>query len=284
LVGLRHGVRGTRWSLAATTANIVFFPQSASAVSTTTAQLYSTDPLFITGDVPAAYYDFPDLSTRYITTATGGQVTTTGSDGNVQYRNALSAQIARLSVANEFVTDPGIAALTDLVFSQPTRRYYAAVDYNLSGSSASAVYSTSKGVYTDNNTDLYDRVLCVRRPTGSDLLKIEAYNREEKGLTPTGAVISPGTPTEFKICGEVAVTSINAGNESNPSALSATLARNNIELDSLVDGWIRFNTTLDTADIASTGVSGLPIIGNAHLRAANGAVNYGFTWPHKTTN
>lgn len=262
----------------ATTANIVFFPQSASAVSTTTASLYSTDPLFIAGHVGAAYYDFPDLSTRYITT--GGSVTTTGFNGNVEYRNALSGQIDRASVANEFVTDSAIAAMTDLVFSQPTRRYYAAVNYNPSGSSASAVYSSSTGVYTTNNTTLVDRVLCVRRPTGSNLLDFVAYDREEKTLTPAGAVISPGTPTQFNICGEVAVTSINAGNASNPSALSATLARNNIEL-SLVDGWIRFNTTLDSAD-RGTGVDGLPIIGNAHLRAANGPVNYGFTWPHKT--
>jgi hypothetical protein len=263
-----------RGGTGATTANIVYFPQSGSGVSTTTAGLYSSDPLFIKGDVQAAYYDFPDLSTPYISGATAGV-----------YRNTLASTIARSSVINEFVTSDAIAAQTDLVFSQPLRRYYVAVTY---GATAGVVrvdstgqVSTSGEVYTSNNTALINRVLCVRRPTGSQLLAFAAFDREEQTLTPSGAVISPGTPTQFNICGEVAVTSINAGNASMPSALSATLARNNIELP-FADGWIRFNTALDSVDVAGTGVTGLPIIGNAHLRAANGAVNYGFTWPHKT--
>ncbi len=269
-------------------ANIVYFPQSGSGVSTTTAGLYSSDPLFINGDVQAAYYDFPDLSTVYVN-STG--LSTTGSipgnQANSEYRNLLAQQIARSSVINEFVTSDAIAAQTDLVFSQPLRRYYAAVTY---GATAGVVrvdstgqVSTSGEVYTSNNTALINRVLCVRRPTGSQLLAFAAFDREEQTLTPSGAVISPGTPTQFNICGEVAVTSINAGDNTQPSALSATLARNNIELP-FADGWIRFNTTLDAGDRASTGVTGLPIIGNAHLRAANGAVNYGFTWPHKYNN
>ncbi|WP_052231333.1 hypothetical protein [Tepidimonas taiwanensis] len=265
---------------AATTANIVYFPQSGSGVSTTTAGLYSSDPLFINGDVQAAYYDFPDLSTPYINGVTSAGV----------YRNTLASTIARSSVINEFVTSDAIAAQTDLVFSQPLRRYYAAVTYGATAgvvrvNSVGAVVSTGE-VYTSNNTALINRVLCVRRPTGSQLLAFAAFDREEQTLTPSGAVISPGTPTQFNICGEVAVTSINAGDNTQPSALSATLARNNIELP-FADGWIRFNTTLDPVDQAGTApnvVTGLPIIGNAHLRAANGAVNYGFTWPHKYNN
>lgn len=269
-------------------ANIVYFPQSGSGVSTTTAGLYSSDPLFINGDVQAAYYDFPDLSTVYVN-STGPSITGSipGKQANSEYRNLLAQQIARLSVINEFVTSDAIAAQTDLVFSQPLRRYYAAVTY---GATAGVVrvdstgkVSTSGEVYTSNNTALINRVLCVRRPTGSQLLAFAAFDREEQTLTPSGAVISPGTPTQFNICGEVAVTSINAGDNTQPSALSATLARNNIELP-FADGWIRFNTALDSVDVAGTGVTGLPIIGNAHLRAANGAVNYGFTWPHKYNN
>lgn len=264
--------------VAATTANIVYFPQSGSGVSTTTAGLYSSDPLFINGDVQAAYYDFPDLSTPYI-----NGVATAGA-----YRNALASTIARSSVINEFVTSDAIAAQTDLVFSQPLRRYYAAVTYGATAGvvrvdSSGTVVTTGGEVYTSNNTALINRVLCVRRLTGSQLLAFAAFDREEQTLTPSGAVISPGTPTQFNICGEVAVTSINAGDNTQPSALSATLARNNIELP-FADGWIRFDTRLDAGDQASTGVTGLPIIGNAHLRAANGAVNYGFTWPHKYNN
>lgn len=256
---------------AATTANIVFFPQSASAVSSTTASNWTTDPLFTSGNVGAAYYDFPDLSTPYVT---GGS----GYPDAANQRNMSALALAKTSVANEFVTDTSIDAKTDLVFSQPLRRYYAAVNY---GTTASAVYATSTGVYTPNNTTEINRVLCVKRPTGSNLLSFVAFNREEGTLAPSGAVISPGTPTVFNICGEVAVTSINGqGGVSDPSALGATLARNDINLGSLVDGWIRFNTTLDSVDQVG-GITGLPIIGNGHLRARNGNVNYGFTWSHK---
>lgn len=47
----------------AASANFVFFPQSGSAVSASTASLWTTDPLLTGGMVTAAYYDFPDLST-----------------------------------------------------------------------------------------------------------------------------------------------------------------------------------------------------------------------------
>lgn len=276
--------------LAATTANIVYFPQigTVGGVSTTTASLYTTDPLFTAGHVEAQWYDFPDLSTRYVTTAGSGPVTTTGFSGNAEYRNLLASTIARTSVINEFVTTDTIAAQTDLVFSQPTRRYFAAVKYNGgSGTTAQAVYSTSAGIYTSNNTSVLGRVLCVRQTGGgNEFLTFKAFDREERELQLGGAVVSPGVPQEFNICGEVAVTSINAGDNNQPSALSATLARNNIELP-FADGWIRFNTELDPADrvnVGTTPVTGLPVIGNAHLRAANGAVNYGFTWPHKYNN
>ena len=241
---------------AATTGNFVFFSQSATGVSTTTASSYTADPLLTQGHVAAAEYDFPDLSTPYA----GISVTPDG------YRDAVTAVLAKTSLANEFVTDPVIAAMTDLVMTQPTRRYYAAVNY---GNTATAVYANTPGVYGSGNTRVSDeRVLCVNQNV---VTGFTAYDREEKPLAGESAVISPGVPTQFLLCGEAVVTSINAGNASMPSALRATLARNNIELG-LVDGWIQFN-------FASPG---LPVIGNAHLRAANGAVNYGFTWPHKT--
>ncbi|TSE20197.1 hypothetical protein Talka_01092 [Tepidimonas alkaliphilus] len=263
---------------AATTANFVFFPQSGSGVSSTTASNWSADPLFEKGVVGAAYYDFPDLSTAYLTSTALSVSNLNSYAAAASYRNLVAAALAKTVVANEFVTDSTIDAKTDLVFSQPVRRYYAAVNY---GSTATAVYATSSGVYTSNNTALSNRVLCVRRPTGSSLLSFTAYDREEATLSPSGAVISPGTPTRFDICGEVAVTSINGqGGAADPSALNGKLARNDINLGSLIDGWIEFNTALDTGDRVP-GVTGLPIIGNAHLRARNGSVNYGFTWPHK---
>jgi len=213
--------------------------------------------LLTQGHVDAARYDFPDLSTPYV-----------GTDA-ISYRDRVSNALAKTSLANEFVTDPSIAGMTDLVMTQPTRRYYAAVHYD---DNASIIRNPDDdgGVYNEDNTKLESRVLCVN----DKVVSYTAYNREETEFKREGAVISPSSPKRFWLCGEAAVTSINAGSSTAPSALYGSLTRNNIDLitesTALVDGWIRFNFA-----------PALPVIGNAHLRAANGAVNYGFTWPHK---
>ena len=249
---VRSGAAG-----AATTGNFVFFSQSNDPVNRQTARSYTADPLLTRGHVDAARYDFPDLSTPYV-----------GTDA-ISYRDMVSNALAKTSLANEFVTDPSIAGMTDLVMTQPTRRYYAAVHYD---DNASIIRNPDDdgGVYNEDNTKLESRVLCVN----DKVVSYTAYNREETEFKREGAVISPSSPKRFWLCGEAAVTSINAGSSTAPSALYGSLTRNNIDLitesTALVDGWIRFNFA-----------PALPVIGNAHLRAANGAVNYGFTWPHK---
>jgi hypothetical protein len=63
----------------------------------------------------------------------------------------------------------------------------------------------------------------------------------------------------------------------DPSALGATVARNDITFPvAYTDGWLSFST------LAADGTSGLPILGQAFIRAANGAVNYGIGYAHKT--
>ncbi|OBS31920.1 hypothetical protein A9O67_11420 [Tepidimonas fonticaldi] len=256
-------------------ANLVFFPQIETefGVSATTAGQWTADPLLAGGTVKAQPFDFPDLSTPY--SAAGA---TTANELLVSTRT-----LAKTSVANEFVTSAEIAGATDFVFSQPLRRYYVAVNYmgGTDGKTATQVpLSTSVGVpYGPGLTTVSDRVVClVRSGSQPTFLSYTAFNREEATLSgSTSAVVSPGGPGQtFRLCGEVAVTSINAGSNTAPSALGGTLARNNIELP-YADGWFR----LDTDSNGSTSGGGLPIIGNAHLRAANGPVNYGFTWGHK---
>jgi prolipoprotein diacylglyceryl transferase len=58
----------------------------------------------------------------------------------------------------------------------------------------------------------------------------------------------------------------------------ATVARNDITFKeaAYTDGWMSFST------LAANGTAGLPILGQAFIRAANGAVNYGFGYAHKT--
>jgi len=98
----------------------VFFPQILGDV--TSASNYTADPLITSGVLKAQYYDLPDMSTPY---SANGTNAATQAD-------VSTAAIAVKSVANQYVTDTGIAAVTDILFSQPLRRYSAAVNYKSS--------------------------------------------------------------------------------------------------------------------------------------------------------
>ena len=83
-----------------------------------------------------------------------------------------------------------------------------------------------------------------------------------------------GTPTTLLLCGEANVISINADGVAAPSALAASVARGDISTD-YTSGWASWDL--------GNGAVGVPVVGASFMRAANGAVNYGFAFPHKTT-
>jgi len=259
-------------------ANLVFFPQTDASISAANVTgLLTADPLLNRGLVAAASFDFPDLSTPY---APGN------ANAGVQ-REDTTAALAVAGVANEFVSDDTIAAVTDLLFTQPMRRYYVAANYAATTSSAFVArnaYDATTGAwsagaatvggynnsayadayYTSNQTTVVDRLICLKS------VSFRSWDREET-TTSQQFVISPGVSTTYNICGEAAVTSINNGGVTTGSALNGAVARNNIEVP-YTDGWMSFNL----------GSTGLPVIGASFMRASNGAVNYGFAFPHKT--
>ena len=126
----------------ATTGDIVFWPQLvgtpatvtfSTTASTTGLDLMTADPLFTSGVASIQNYDLPDLSTAYSGTATSAAIQADQS----------TSQLAVTSVANQYTTETGIAAVTDLLFSQPFRRYSVAVNYKATSST-----SSSTGVVT----------------------------------------------------------------------------------------------------------------------------------------
>jgi hypothetical protein len=291
--------------------NTVFWPQKTGAVSTsTTASAIATDlanltadPLLTSGVVAAQYFDLPDLSTKY----------ESYSNAAAQ-ADAITAELAVKAVRNQFVTSDDIAAVTDMLFSQPTRRYHVAVNYTAikddpstggvetgwsplskTGKDALPVYrvtTTTDVVPTGATESVYYNKTNMAFPTGSRTLclnsittpsKDNRFDREE--LTPATAttdfVISPrptAAATTVFVCGEAAVMSINNGGTVTDSALSASVARNDVTFPAgYENGWLSFNT-------AGTGnTSGLPILGASFVRMANGAVNYGVSYGHKTS-
>jgi hypothetical protein len=299
---------GSATALKATAATqVVFWPQKSGPVTTaTTASTIATalanftaDPLLTSGVIAAQNFDLPDMSTVYVPTAAATAVL---------HSNAVTAALAVTSISNQFVTSDDIAAVTDWVFSQPTRRYHVAVNYtavkadttvavnplnNLSktGTAATAIYRDTTDVSTTSTTSSYYTTTNMGFPTGSRTLclkNIDApgrnarFDREE--LTPAAAAstdftISPIIPTSTAtvyICGEAAVLSVNNGGTVTDSALAASVARNDLTFAAgYENGWMRFDSL--------NGTTGLPILGAAFTRMANGAVNYGTSYTHKVT-
>jgi hypothetical protein len=284
---------------------VVFWPQKDGTVDVS-AGTQTADPLLTSGVVAPQNFDLPDMSTVYTTGA--GAVTTAAL-----HADAVTAALAVKSVTNQFVTSDDIAAVTDLLFAQPTRRYHVAVNYTATkddpatgavetgwaplsktGKDALPVYRNTSstavnGLLADspfyNTTNMAfpagSRTLCLNSIDTPS--KDALFDREEKTPTTstTGFVISPRpstTTTKVFVCGEAAVMSINNGGSETDSALSASVARNDVTFAAgFENGWLRFNT-------AGTGnTSGLPILGASFIRMGNGAVNYGASYAHKVT-
>ena len=262
----------------------------ASTVTELFERRATTDPIFVTGVVPIQNFDLPDLSTAYTSvdnaTAVGTALSAAGPA--VNRADNTSALLAVRSISNQYVTGSGVAAVTDFLFSQPTRRYSVAVNYTATatnslnntgtGTVAAAVFrgigntnGAGSAYYTTANVTLAARQACLNSiPTPRFL------NREETPGVDGQFVISPGTFAAFALCGEAAVASINSGGTVLGSALNASVVRNDITFGPGFDaGWTTFNTN-------NTG-NPLPILGAAFSRVANGSVNYGFTFPHKVT-
>lgn len=257
------------------TGNITFWPQKFGTPTNVIAEV-TADPLLRMGSagVEPQFYDLPDLSTPYVSGITAAE----------DQADANTAQLAVTSIKNQFETSEGIAAVSDWLFSQPTRRYHVAVDYNGTGT-AVAVYrdgagtSTATGTdyYNPSNTGLYARQVCLDTTFGPG--RNSLFDREETtpGESESPFVPSPNLPEQAAIlllCGEANVISINADGVAAPSALAASVARGDISTD-YTSGWASWNLANDTF--------GIPVLGASFMRAANGAVNYGFAFPHKTT-
>jgi len=279
------------WSGAATallangTGNMVVWPQKFGNVTDAITTASTMDPILTNKIVTAQLYDLPDMSTPYAGNETTGARTT-----------GTTAALAVKGFANQYVTSDDIAAVTDILFSQPTRRYHAAVNYNATSTSATttktgtiavAVYSGATGYYTSTNTTIDKRQLCVTNVNmpgankATDLFDRSEVTPNDTVTTPVPPfVISPNVPTDpaaavpFYFCGEAAVLSVNAGSATDPSALNASVARSDVTYKAPYEnGWMFF--TMDN------GGNGYPLIGASFVRASNGSVNYGFTYPNK---
>ncbi len=267
------------------TGNIVFYPQVNDAVAeveldNTADPLLDFNPGATTGFVTARQFDFPDLSTPYVT---NGSLPTAAPAGNAaarQQADVLTAALAVTSVKNEYITSASVAGDTDWVFSLPTRRYHVALNYVTD----TAIYGSTNYFDTTNtyvNTTRAalsgESVICVRLASSS----LTYFDRSEQTITPDAPpfVISPSDPivaSAINLCGEAAVLSFNSDTS---EVLSAKIGFNGVPV-TYSNGWASIDTT--------NGGVGLPIVGAAFqkfLNQGSGGLlgNFGSVWPHRYT-
>ena len=246
--------------------NLVSFPQTTDAPDYTTSAApagekvkgFTADPLLqdvsFAGQV--ANYDFPDLSTPYTSNLT------IDAAGTAAQAEALATALATKSVVNEYMVGGDANFSTDWVFSSPTRRYAAAVDYT----AKKVLFNTAVNThYRAANTSLNATTLqaCVT-PGGA----MKGYSREED--TQSTFVISPDTA--LKLCGETSVLSFGVGTTAPTKVLNAAIASRNVAVN-YAEGWL---------NIGTIGLgNGLPVIGFAAAKTKGS--NLGGTWNHRTS-
>ncbi len=259
-------------------ANLVFSPQTSDIYTgALPVSALTSDPLLVTGKITPLQFDFPDLSTTYVSAPAADTATAQAND--------LSRAIAVVSLQNDYSTNPAISSKTDLNLTFPTRRYGVAVDYTASaGTAMPLVFNPGNEYFTSDNTTLAGSTgpgryyACVATGAAANTSPLVGYDREENGVTQTGFVISPGgTPANLRFCGEATITTVN--NPSGLGVLGNIVAPVDISTG-YTEGWIR----LSTPGLAGRG---LPIVGSTYVFAkgpvaAGLSTNFGYSVKNKT--
>lgn len=217
----------------------------------------------VTGKVTMYEFDLPDLSTPYGTATTTAQLA------------ELQGILQKASVVTEYATDDSILASTDVVLSQPTRRYYYTWTDAPTGSSdpfnTLATVAGATGPYL--GLAAATNSITVAAPT--------VYDREERFVQSSSSIVVSPNPQgvdTWTLIGEVSVVSINNG--TGPTgALKASITAQDYTF-AYNDGLVRLNTT-NQANGAP-----LPVIGFTAVNVFNSSVgasgtNYGQVLPLK---
>ncbi len=260
------------------TGQFVLFPQD-DAISTAakTPDVYTADPVLktekvwdakddVVADLPlqvAVNYDFPDLSTPYLSNNLGDPA---------KQASVLTRAVATNQVSNQFMGDASISAKTDWVLSMPTRRYSVGANYAVDAAKVDYRVFNPAVVIADGGTDrFFDGASTSVDANGNICVTTNDnvfFDREEQSKK-NGAVVSPGKVNKISLCGEVNVLSLKG------DVLGAQIAHKEVDV-TYTNGW----------GVVSS-KKPLPLMGASFMSATNPASkagvsgNYGVTWPHR---
>ena len=276
--------------------NVVFYPQVNAPVpqvelDNTADPLLDFNPGSTGGFVIARMYDFPDLSTPYVTDGTLPTAPTSNTRvAALLQADELTRALAVTSVKNEYITAADVSGDTDWVFSMPTRRYHVALNYVtqqavFNGLFTSRFFSPSN-IFVDSSAARKqlagESTICVRLESGTLAYFDRSEQQPDPDLPPF--VISPSDPIvvpALTFCGEASVLAFNSASS---EVLGASIGLNTIDLnDGFEAGWAAINTTSNVFGY------GLPILGSAYQKllsepsATSPAGNFGSVWPHRFT-
>jgi len=291
---------------------INYVSQTAVAVSTTNAALWSADPLFLNANaatlaynpvaqtlgapvgaaavVTPGQYDLPDLSTSFDRGTSGGR---TAANAAIQVTEITNALASRAAIINEFAVESSISGSTDWVFSMPTRRYSIVMAYSkisanddgrrwnplLNDSTGMASSPTLANQFQVKNTSVVNGMICV---TGANP---KPYDREEQTPSTTSVVVvSPSTVAgSVKLCGETSVLSFNNGTGTS-GALKGSVSVTAIDVPYSA-GWATMSVAAPNASVGAVAAAATsnnyPIAGGAFQRAAFGAQGFGVFRPFR---
>jgi len=286
---------------------IIYVPQTATAVTTANAANWSADPLFLNAFadtvaynpvaqtlgapvgtaavVAPGMYDLPDLSTPF---DQGAPLSPAKSAKQVtDITNSLSG---RTAIMNEFAVESSISGSTDWVFSMPTRRYSVAMAYskitaNDDGRRWNKLLNNETGTlgnqFQFKNTSIVNGMICVTTAANP-----KPYDREEQTPTTAAAVVvSPSTLAgTVRLCGETSVLSFNNGTGTS-GALKGSVSVSAIDVP-YAAGWATMSVAAPNASLGTVAggpvtSNNYPIAGGAFQRAASGAQGFGVFRPYR---
>lgn len=216
-------------------------------------------PVYSKPALKALWYDLPDMSTPILEAPdeSGSLFAQTPT------QQIESLQLRHSSIMNEYTAAPDydVPMTTDWVVSQPTRRYYAAVDYNTNN------VWLNGNAYQMENGNPYDGLIVKKQDTGMPVacisgIGLTTFDREEGG-TVTMAELSGGSSQVS--CGEVFVMSFG-GTMLNAKATQSFVTPKGQA------GWGYIGSDAK-----------LPLLGFAATAALNEVTNvhYDTTYPHR---